>query len=54
MLCSSGRQRPGPREEEAVPDIDQMADSIRQLARSLHTEAGVFDLPRPRTNTLNR
>ncbi|XP_043218219.1 uncharacterized protein LOC122379796 isoform X1 [Amphibalanus amphitrite] len=54
-LMAAGRQRPYQPEEEAVPDIDQMADSIRQLAQSLHTEPGMFaDLPRPRTNTMNR
>ncbi|XP_037069951.1 uncharacterized protein LOC119110918 [Pollicipes pollicipes] len=53
-VLALGRQRPSAVEEE-VPSIDQMADSIRQLAQSLHTEPGCFaDLPRPRTNTMNR
>jgi len=55
-LLDKGRLRPAQlEEEEEVPDIDQMAASIRQLAQSLHTEPGGFAaLPRPRTNTMHR
>ena len=53
-LLALGRQRHGESEEEAVPDIDQMAISIRQLAQPLHTEPNMFgDLPRPHTSTIS-